>query len=103
GVAFGPVLAAWFAAIAALGLAQLWRNPAILQAANPWHGIAYFQRNGFAGFVSLGAVVLCLTGAEALYADMGHFGARPIRLAWYGLALPSLILSYVGQGALLLA
>ena len=103
GVAFGPVLAAWFVAIAALGLAQLWQNPAILQAANPWHGIAYFQRNGFAGFVSLGAVVLCLTGAEALYADMGHFGARPIRLAWYGLALPSLILSYLGQGALLLA
>ncbi|KJH68046.1 potassium transport protein Kup [Chromobacterium violaceum] len=103
GAAFGPILAAWFVAIAALGLAQLWRNPAILQAVNPWHGIAYFQRNGFAGFVSLGAVVLCLTGAEALYADMGHFGARPIRLAWYGLALPALILSYLGQGALLLA
>lgn len=103
GAAFGPILAAWFAAIAALGLAQLWQNPAILQAINPAQGIAYFQRNGFAGFVSLGAVVLCLTGAEALYADMGHFGARPIRLAWYGLALPSLILNYLGQGALLLS
>ncbi|UTH74038.1 potassium transporter Kup [Chromobacterium sp. IIBBL 290-4] len=103
GVAFGPILATWFVAIAALGIAQLWQNPAILQAINPIHGLTYFQRNGFAGFVSLGAVVLCLTGAEALYADMGHFGARPIRLAWYGLALPSLVLSYLGQGALLLA
>ncbi|POZ62916.1 potassium transporter Kup [Chromobacterium alticapitis] len=102
GVVFGPVLAAWFVAIAALGAAQLWQNPSILQAVNPLHGLSYFQRNGFAGFVSLGAVVLCLTGAEALYADMGHFGARPIRLAWYGLALPSLLLSYLGQGALLL-
>jgi KUP system potassium uptake protein len=103
GVVFGPILAAWFVVIAALGIAQLWQNPAILQAINPLHGISYFQRNGFAGFVSLGAVVLCLTGAEALYADMGHFGARPIRLAWYGLALPALLLSYLGQGALLLA
>ncbi|KIA80433.1 potassium transport protein Kup [Chromobacterium piscinae] len=103
GVVFGPILAVWFVAIAALGIAQLWQNPAILQAINPLHGISYFQRNGFAGFVSLGAVVLCLTGAEALYADMGHFGARPIRLAWYGLALPALLLSYLGQGALLLA
>nr|WP_199064333.1 KUP/HAK/KT family potassium transporter [Chromobacterium sp. ASV5] len=103
GAVFGPVLAAWFVAIGALGLNALADNPAILQAVNPLRGIEYFQRNGVAGFVSLGAVVLCLTGAEALYADMGHFGARPIRLAWYGLALPALILSYLGQGALLLS
>ena len=102
GVAFGPILAVWFAAIFTLGLTSLVKTPAILAAFNPINGIAFFAHNGFKGFVALGAVVLCLTGGEALYADMGHFGARPIRLAWYGLALPALAVNYLGQGALIL-
>jgi len=102
GVAFGPVLAIWFVVIFILGVASLAKTPAILAAFNPVNGVIFFMRNGFHGFLALGAVVLCLTGGEALYADMGHFGARPIRLAWYGLALPALTASYLGQGALLL-
>lgn len=102
GVAFGPILATWFVVIFILGIASLIKTPEILAALNPLHGISFFMRNGWHGFLALGAVVLCLTGGEALYADMGHFGARPIRLAWYGLALPALIASYLGQGALLL-
>jgi KUP system potassium uptake protein len=102
GVAFGPILAVWFVTIFVLGLASLIQTPGILSALNPLSGVTFFMRNGAHGFVALGAVVLCLTGGEALYADMGHFGRRPIRLAWYGLALPSLALNYLGQGALLL-
>jgi len=102
GVAFGPILAVWFIAIFVLGLYSLLQTPAILVALNPLEGLRFFLRNGWHGFLALGAVVLCLTGGEALYADMGHFGARPIRLAWYGLALPALTASYLGQGALLL-
>lgn len=102
GVAFGPILAIWFVVILVLGLASLAQTPAILSAFNPVNGITFFVHNGFKGFVALGAVVLCLTGGEALYADMGHFGARPIRFAWYGLALPALTANYLGQGALLL-
>ena len=102
GVAFGPILASWFVAILLLGLWQLVQTPAILAAMNPYRGLAFFVRNGWHGFLALGAVVLCLTGGEALYADMGHFGAQPIRLAWYALALPSLAINYLGQGALLL-
>lgn len=102
GVAFGPILALWFVVIFVLGLDSLRQTPAILQALNPLHGLQFFWRNGWHGFLALGAVVLCLTGGEALYADMGHFGARPIRLAWYGLALPALACNYLGQGALLL-
>lgn len=102
GVAFGPILAVWFFVIFVLGLASLVRTPTILAAFNPLSGIEFFIHNGFKGFVALGAVVLCLTGGEALYADMGHFGARPIRMAWYCLALPALTVNYLGQGALLL-
>ena len=102
GVAFGPILAVWFVAIFILGMFSLVQTPAILAALNPVNGVVFFQRNGWHGFLALGAVVLCLTGGEALYADMGHFGARPIRLAWYALALPSLTVNYLGQGALLL-
>lgn len=102
GAAFGPIMALWFGVILAMGLASVIRSPAILQALNPLHALNYFHRNGWQGFISLGAVVLCLTGGEALYADMGHFGARPIRLAWYRLAMPALALNYMGQGALLL-
>jgi KUP system potassium uptake protein len=102
GVAFGPILLVWFVAIFLLGLASLARTPAALGAFNPVRGIEFFQRNGFSGYQALGAVVLCLTGGEALYADMGHFGRKPIRFAWYSLALPSLLLNYLGQAALLL-
>jgi KUP system potassium uptake protein len=102
GVAFGPILAIWFVIILVLGLASLSQTPAILAALNPFNGITFFSRNGGYGFIALGAVVLCLTGGEALYADMGHFGRQPIRIAWYGLALPALAINYLGQGALLL-
>lgn len=102
GIAFGPILALWFIVIFVLGLASLAQTPAILRALNPGNGLRFFVQNGWHGFLALGAVVLCLTGGEALYADMGHFGARPIRVAWYGLALPALMASYLGQGAMLL-
>ncbi|MBV8380135.1 MAG: KUP/HAK/KT family potassium transporter [Paucibacter sp.] len=102
GVVFGPFMVVWFVVILVLGLVQVVQAPAILAALNPLNGLRYFEQNGWRGFVSLGSVVLCLTGGEALYADMGHFGARPIRMAWYRLALPALALSYMGQGALLL-
>lgn len=102
GVLFGPVLALWFVVIAILGAIMIASNPAALAAVNPLHAVRFFAQNGVRGFFALGAVVLCLTGGEALYADMGHFGKRPIRVAWYYLALPSLILSYLGQAALLL-
>jgi KUP system potassium uptake protein len=102
GVAFGPILALWFVVIGALGIAACWGSPEVLRALDPEEGAAFFQHNGFHGFEALGAVVLCLTGGEALYADMGHFGRGPIRLAWYGLALPALLLNYAGQAALLL-
>jgi KUP system potassium uptake protein len=102
GVAFGPILALWFIVIFILGIASLIQTPQILAAFNPVNGLIFFLHNGFRGFLALGAVVLCLTGGEALYADMGHFGAYPIRLAWYGLALPSLVANYIGQGALIL-
>lgn len=102
GAAFGPILALWFVVIALLGIVSLAATPAALAAFDPRHAVDFFSRNGFRGFEALGAVVLCLTGGEALYADMGHFGRRPIRLAWYGLALPALVLNYLGQAALLL-
>jgi KUP system potassium uptake protein len=100
---FGPVLALWFVAIAILGAAAIRHDPGILRAIDPRYAIDYFARYGLHGVPILGAVVLCLTGGEALYADMGHFGARPIRFAWFALVLPSLLLSYLGQGAYLLA
>ncbi len=100
---FGPVMALWFLAIGALGLAAIVRRPQVLLALNPYVGLHYLLGHGLSGFLVLGAVFLCATGAEALYADMGHFGARPIRLAWYGLAFPALVASYAGQTALLIA
>ena len=99
---FGPVMVVWFFAIGALGLRELLQAPQILAAANPWYGLKFFIHHGHAGFVLLGAVVLAVTGAEALYADMGHFGKRPIRLAWFVLVLPALLANYFGQGALIL-
>ena len=102
GVLFGPILGTWFVVIAILGGVTLASNPAAIAAVNPIYAVRFFIHNGARGFFALGAVVLCLTGGEALYADMGHFGRGPIRMAWYYLALPSLILSYLGQAALLL-
>ncbi len=102
GKVFGPVTLAWFVAIAALGIAQTVRYPEVFAAVNPIHGLDFFLRNGWYGFLILGSVFLVVTGGEALYADMGHFGMRPIRLAWFAIVLPALLLNYFGQGALLL-
>ncbi len=99
---FGPIVIVWFVTIAVLGIAWIVREPVVLSAFDPRHAIAFFESNGATGFVVLGAVFLVVTGGEALYADMGHFGRQPIRLAWFGLVLPSLLLNYLGQGALLL-
>jgi KUP system potassium uptake protein len=102
GTLFGPVMLAWFGTIAVLGMREILRNPAVLLALDPSHAVRYFLQNGFRGFLVLGSVVLAVTGGEAVYADMGHFGARPIRVAWFALVLPALLLNYFGQGALLL-
>lgn len=99
---FGPVTLVWFLTIATLGVLEISREPHILGALSPHHAARFFLENGTEGFFILGAVVLVITGGEALYADMGHFGRRPIRLAWFAIALPSLVLNYYGQGALLL-
>ncbi|MCC6556149.1 MAG: potassium transporter Kup [Polyangiaceae bacterium] len=102
GKMLGPVMLLWFLSIGALGARFIAMNPAVLAAMNPAHGARFFAAHGLHGLTILGAVVLAITGAEALYADMGHFGRAPIRLAWYGLVLPALVLNYFGQGALLL-
>jgi KUP system potassium uptake protein len=103
GALFGPITALWFLAIAALGVVAIARNPEVLRALDPLHALAFVTQHGLASFVVLGAVLLAFTGAEALYADMGHFGKGPIRIAWFGLVFPALILNYFGQGALLIA
>src|SRR6185503_5015038 len=102
GMLFGPVCALWFASIAAVGVWNIAKVPAILAALNPMHALHFVTAHGFASFVVLGSVLLAITGAEALYADMGHFGRRPIRIAWFGLVAPALVLNYIGQGALLI-
>jgi KUP system potassium uptake protein len=99
---FGPVMVIWFVVIALLGVRWIVVEPAVLGAVDPRHAYTFFHDNGYAGFVILGAVFLVVTGGEALYADMGHFGKRPIRRAWFGLVLPALLLNYFGQGAMLL-
>jgi KUP system potassium uptake protein len=103
GKLFGPVMVAWFFAIGGLGLFHIGKNPHVLHALNPVYAARYFQEHGFTGIAILGSVVLAVTGGEALYADMGHFGARPIRLAWIALVFPALALCYLGQGALVLS
>ena len=100
---FGPVMMLWFAALGALGVNGIMDNPEVLSALNPAWGIAFLMEHKLIGFLALGSVVLALTGAEALYADMGHFGAKPIRMAWFFYVLPGLMLNYFGQGANLLA
>jgi KUP system potassium uptake protein len=102
GVIFGPVTLIWFLVIAALGVHEILLEPRIMAAMNPWYGARFLVTNGTTGFLVIGAVVLVVTGAEALYADMGHFGKRPIRLAWAAMVLPALLMNYFGQGALIL-
>ena len=99
---FGPVMVGWFATIALLGVVWIAKYPDVLAAVDPRHGIRFLIENRFTGFAVLGAVFLVVTGGEALYADMGHFGARPIRVAWFAVVLPALLLNYFGQGARLL-
>jgi len=103
GKAFGPIIVVWFAALAAIGVGNILHNPQVLHALNPWWGLRFFLDHGPHGIFILGAVVLAVTGGEALYADMGHFGRKPIQVAWNTFVLPSLALNYLGQGALLLA
>jgi KUP system potassium uptake protein len=103
GMLFGPVMSVWFAALALAGLWQVVQMPAVFAALDPSHGLRFLFGHGWTSFLALGSVFLALTGAEALYADMGHFGRAPIRLDWFGLVLPALILNYFGQGALVLA
>lgn len=103
GGAFGGLMIVWFIVLAVLGIANIGRAPGVLAALSPHHAIAFLAHDGWIGFLALGSVVLSVTGAEALYADMGHFGRGPIRLAWYMLVWPALMLNYFGQGALLLA
>ncbi len=99
---FGPVMLIWFLVIGFFGLDAAMQNPKMIEAFSPYYAVKFFSDNGIAGCMVLGAVVLCVTGGEALFADMGHFGRRPITLAWYFVALPSLLLNYLGQGAILI-
>lgn len=99
---FGPIMCAWFAVLALLGVISVWQAPAVLAALNPEHAVEFLVRHPWHSFLALGAIVLAVTGGEALYTDMGHFGKFPIRAAWFGLVLPALVLNYYGQGALLL-
>ena len=100
---FGPITLVWFAVLALLGVSQIITHPEILWAISPHYAVRFMWQNPGTTFIILGAVVLCVTGAEALYADLGHFGKKPIRLAWFSVVMPSLILNYMGQGALLLS
>lgn len=102
GAVFGPVMLLWFGVLALLGAMSIFANPGVLAALNPWYAFEFFEDDWISGFFALGAVVLVITGGEALYADMGHFGKRPIRWAWFGLVMPALLINYFGQGASLL-
>ena len=102
GALFGPIMLLWFAVIAALGVLQIAREPQVLSALSPLYGAQFLAGNGWHGFIILGSVFLVVTGGEALYADIGHFGIQPIRLGWFAVALPALLMNYLGQGALLL-
>ncbi|WP_394825502.1 potassium transporter Kup [Pendulispora albinea] len=103
GAFFGPIMAAWFFTIGALGVYHIVKRPEVLAALSPHHAVRYFAAHGMPGFLVLGSVVLAVTGGEALYADMGHFGVRPIRIAWLAMVMPALVLCYFGQGALVLS
>lgn len=103
GALFGPVMVVWFLTLGILGIVEVTVHPSVLAAVNPWYGLNFFDEHRLHGFLTLGSVVLAVTGGEALYADMGHFGRRPIKLAWFCLVLPCIYLNYLGQGALLLS
>ncbi len=103
GALFGPVIVVWFVVLALLGIGGIWRDPSVFLAVNPLYGAKFLMHNGWTGFVTLGSVFLVVTGGEALYADLGHFGRRPIRVMWFAFVLPALLLNYFGQGAFLLA
>jgi KUP system potassium uptake protein len=103
GALFGPVCLLWFVALGAVGVWNVWRNPAVLVALDPRHAYVFVTHHALASFAVLGAVLLAFTGTESLYADMGHFGKRPIRIGWFAVVLPALVLNYFGQGALLIA
>ncbi|HYF38342.1 MAG TPA: KUP/HAK/KT family potassium transporter, partial [Gemmatimonadales bacterium] len=103
GKIFGPVMVVWFLCLAVLGIVGISHETAVLRALDPRYAVEFFTREGLAGITILAAVILVVTGGEALYADMGHFGRRPIRLAWFSLVLPALVLNYFGQGAILLS
>jgi KUP system potassium uptake protein len=100
---FGPIMVLWFGVIGVFGGLAIWKNPGVLGAINPYYGFAFFAHHGFKSLLIFGAVVLCVTGVEALYADLAHFGRKPITVAWYSLVFPALLLNYFGQGANLLA
>ncbi|MEI7036531.1 potassium transporter Kup [Fulvimonas yonginensis] len=102
GALFGPVMLVWFVTLAAIGVWNIVQAPDVLRALSPWYGIRFFMSHGIIAFIALGAVVLCVTGAEALYTDMGHFGRFPIRAAWFFFVMPALLLNYYGQGGLLM-
>jgi KUP system potassium uptake protein len=102
GALFGPIMCLWFGTLALLGVFNIFTEPGVLNALNPIHGISFLMAVPWIGFVALGGVVLAITGVEALYADMGHFGKRPIQFAWFGVVFPALVLNYFGQGALLI-
>ena len=103
GKVFGPIMLLWFATLAGIGILSILRAPEVFAALNPAYAVSFFMENGLLAFIALGAVVLCITGGEALYADMGHFGLPPIRRAWFAIAMPALVINYFGQGAVLLA
>lgn len=103
GALFGPVVLVWFLTLGVLGISQIVHNPSVFAAINPMYAVNFFAENGVRGFLVLGSVFLVVTGGEALYADMGHFGTRPIRLAWFTIVLPGLLLNYFGQGAMVIA
>ncbi|MFN0091628.1 MAG: potassium transporter Kup [Acidimicrobiales bacterium] len=102
GNVFGPVMVVWFSVLAVLGIGEIVQEPGVLAAVNPLHGVRFFSRNPWEGFLALGSMFLCVTGGEALYADMGHFGRKPIQASWFAFVFPALTLTYFGQGALLI-
>ena len=103
GALFGPIMVAWFSVLALLGIVQIVQEPGVLQAINPIYAIRFVTDDLRIAFLALGGIFLVVTGSEALYADMGHFGVRPIRLGWFGLVFPALVINYFGQGALLIS
>jgi len=103
GAVFGPIMILWFGSLVVFGMMHIVRHPQVMVALSPYYALNFFETNGWTAFFSLGTVVLCITGAEALYADMGHFGKRPIRFMWFGFVLPALVVNYFGQGALLIS